>query len=104
ARAKGIEITPEIGEARAGDPARLICSGERIARTLGRKSEHGPDDIVRSAVEARAAEVRPDVEAYPEARAAGRPWGRASGEGPEDRVVGMHPRDRPARGGHPRNG
>ena len=53
ARAKGVEITPEIGERRAGDPARLICSGDRIAQQLGWKSEHGLDDIVRSAVEAR---------------------------------------------------
>src|SRR5699024_6825013 len=30
ARAKGIEITPEIGERRAGYPARLICSTDRI--------------------------------------------------------------------------
>ncbi len=55
ARAKGIEITPEIGPRRAGDPARLICSGDRIAEILGWKSEHGLDDIVRSAVEAREA-------------------------------------------------
>ncbi|EWS81097.1 UDP-glucose 4-epimerase [Brachybacterium phenoliresistens] len=53
ARAKGIDIPPEIGPRRAGDPARLICSGDRIAQHLGWKSEHGLDDIVRSAVEAR---------------------------------------------------
>ncbi|MGO1389783.1 MULTISPECIES: UDP-glucose 4-epimerase GalE [Brachybacterium] len=67
ARAKGIEITPERGERRAGDPARLICSGDRIAQHLGWKSEHGLDDIVRSAVEARSGSITPDVEAYPEA-------------------------------------
>jgi UDP-glucose 4-epimerase len=54
ARVKGIDIDPEIGPRRAGDPARLICSGDRIAQYLGWKSEHGLDDIVRSAVDARA--------------------------------------------------
>ena len=54
ARAKGIEITPEIGERRAGDPARLICSTDRIRETLGWESTKTLDDIVRSAVEARA--------------------------------------------------
>ncbi|MDN5687762.1 MAG: UDP-glucose 4-epimerase GalE [Brachybacterium sp.] len=67
ARARGIEITPEMGERRPGDPARLICSGDRIAAHLGWKPEHGLDDIVRSAVEARSRTVTPDVEAYPEA-------------------------------------
>lgn len=59
ARVKGIDITPEIGPRRAGDPARLICSGDRIAQHLGWKSEHGLEDIVRSAVEARAQTVDP---------------------------------------------
>ncbi|UVY83610.1 UDP-glucose 4-epimerase GalE [Brachybacterium sp. NBEC-018] len=59
ARVKGIDITPEIGPRRAGDPARLICSGDRIAQHLGWKSEHGLEDIVRSAVEARAQGVDP---------------------------------------------
>ena len=59
ARVKGIDITPEIGPRRAGDPARLICSGDRIAQHLGWKSEHGLEDIVRSAVQARAQGVDP---------------------------------------------
>ncbi|APX34357.1 UDP-glucose 4-epimerase GalE [Brachybacterium sp. P6-10-X1] len=67
ARVQGIEITPEIGPRRAGDPARLVCSGDRIAQQLGWKSEHGLDDIVRSAVEARSLTLTPDAEAYPEA-------------------------------------
>ena len=58
-RVKGVAITPEIGPRRAGDPARLICSGDRIAQHLGWKSEHGLDDIVRSAVEARAQGTSP---------------------------------------------
>lgn len=54
ARAKGTEIVPEIGERRAGDPARLVCSSDRIRQTLGWESTKTLDDIVRSAVEARA--------------------------------------------------
>ena len=54
ARATGSEILPEIGERRAGDPARLICSTDRIRETLGWESTKTLDDIVRSAVEARA--------------------------------------------------
>lgn len=52
-RALGKELTPEMGERRPGDPARLICSTERIEKTLGWSSSKGLDDIVRSAVEAR---------------------------------------------------
>ena len=52
-RALGKELIPEMGERRPGDPARLICSTERIEKTLGWTSSKGLDDIVRSAVEAR---------------------------------------------------
>lgn len=52
-RALGTELTPEMGERRPGDPARLICSTERIEQTLGWSSTKDLDDIVRSAVEAR---------------------------------------------------
>lgn len=52
-RATGQDITPEIGPRRAGDPARLICSTDRIRETLGWESSHTLDDIVQSAVEAR---------------------------------------------------
>ncbi|MCS6712254.1 UDP-glucose 4-epimerase GalE [Brachybacterium sp. EF45031] len=55
ARATGREITPELGQRRAGDPARLVCSTDRIRETLGWSSSKTLDDIVRSAVEARAA-------------------------------------------------
>lgn len=55
AKVKGIEIEPEMAPRRAGDPARLICSTERINTALGWKSEKNLEDIVRSAVEARAA-------------------------------------------------
>ncbi|QEU11328.1 MULTISPECIES: UDP-glucose 4-epimerase GalE [Dermabacter] len=52
ARAKGVEIEPEMAPRRAGDPARLVCSTERIEKALGWKSSKDLDDIVRSAVEA----------------------------------------------------
>lgn len=52
-RALGQELTPELGDPRPGDPARLICSTERIEQTLGWSSTKDLDDIVRSAVEAR---------------------------------------------------
>ncbi|ANP28305.1 UDP-glucose 4-epimerase [Dermabacter vaginalis] len=52
ARAKGVEIEPEMSPRRAGDPARLVCSTERIEKALGWKSSKDLDDIVRSAVEA----------------------------------------------------
>lgn len=52
-RALGREITPEIGPRRAGDPARLVCSTDRIRETLGWTSSKSLDDIVTSAVAAR---------------------------------------------------
>lgn len=52
-RALGQEIVPEIGQRRAGDPARLVCSTARIDETLGWSSTKSLDDIVASAVEAR---------------------------------------------------
>lgn len=54
-RALGQELQPEHGPRRAGDPARLVCSSDRIRETLGWKAQHDLDDIVRSAVEARRA-------------------------------------------------
>ncbi|HIY23549.1 MAG TPA: UDP-glucose 4-epimerase GalE [Candidatus Brachybacterium merdigallinarum] len=54
ARVKGIEITPTLGERRPGDPARLICSADRIREAMGWSATHGLEDIVRSAAEARA--------------------------------------------------
>lgn len=53
ARAKGIEITPEIAPRRPGDPARLVCSTDRIKGALGWSSVKSLDDIVESAVRAR---------------------------------------------------
>ncbi|GAA1490279.1 UDP-glucose 4-epimerase GalE [Brachybacterium sacelli] len=58
-RARGVELTPEIGPRRAGDPARLVCSATRIEEALGWTGTHDLDDIVRSAVEARRGAGRP---------------------------------------------
>ncbi|WP_029362746.1 UDP-glucose 4-epimerase GalE [Brachybacterium squillarum] len=53
ARATGTEITPEIAPRRPGDPARLVCSTDRIEETLGWRATHDLDEIVTSAVQAR---------------------------------------------------
>lgn len=53
ARATGTVITPEIAPRRPGDPARLICSTDRIEETLGWRATHDLDEIVTSAVQAR---------------------------------------------------
>ena len=55
-RALGREIEPTIGERRAGDPARLICSNDRIRESFGWSPSRDLDEIVRSAVEAKDAE------------------------------------------------
>lgn len=52
-RALGEEIVPEIGPRRPGDPAKLVCSTDRIRETLGWSSDKSLDDIVESAVAAR---------------------------------------------------
>lgn len=53
ATATGQEIVPEIGPRRAGDPARLVCSTDRIRETLGWTSSKSLADIVESAVAAQ---------------------------------------------------
>ncbi|ASR55473.1 UDP-glucose 4-epimerase GalE [Cellulomonas sp. PSBB021] len=55
AAATGIDFTPEVTERRAGDPARIVASGELAARDLGWRMTHTIDDMVRSAWEARTA-------------------------------------------------
>ncbi|MCG7428198.1 UDP-glucose 4-epimerase GalE [Helcobacillus sp. ACRRO] len=53
ADATGTEINPEIVERRPGDPAKLVCSTDRIREELSWKSEHTLAEIVQSAVDAR---------------------------------------------------
>lgn len=48
----GLDTTPDVGPRRPGDPPRLVASPEKIAGDLRWKSEHGLDDIIRSAWDA----------------------------------------------------
>jgi len=48
-RVTGIEFTPELGPRRAGDPARIVASGELAARDLDWTMRHTLDDMVASA-------------------------------------------------------
>ncbi|MBD8606000.1 UDP-glucose 4-epimerase GalE [Aeromicrobium sp. CFBP 8757] len=58
AEATGIAFEPEVGERRAGDPARIVASGELAARDLGWTMRHSIDDMVRSAWQARRSNER----------------------------------------------
>ena len=49
----GIEFTPEIAPRRAGDPDRIVASGDLAARDLEWKMRHSLDEMVRSAWESR---------------------------------------------------
>ncbi|NNC13089.1 UDP-glucose 4-epimerase GalE [Planctomonas sp. JC2975] len=51
----GIAFTPEIAPRRAGDPARIVASGELAARDLDWKMRQSLQDMVRSAWSARQA-------------------------------------------------
>ncbi|KQX75507.1 UDP-glucose 4-epimerase GalE [Aeromicrobium sp. Root472D3] len=58
AEATGIAFEPEVGERRAGDPARIVASGDLAARDLGWTMLHSIDDMVRSAWQARRSNER----------------------------------------------
>jgi UDP-glucose 4-epimerase len=58
ARVTGIDFTPEIRPRRAGDPARIVATGERAARDLDWQMRHTVDDMVASAWAARQAAER----------------------------------------------
>ncbi|MDQ0574711.1 UDP-glucose 4-epimerase GalE [Agromyces albus] len=51
----GIEFTPEIAPRRAGDPARIVASGDLAARDLEWRMRHSLAEMVESAWEARRA-------------------------------------------------
>ncbi|MGN6132166.1 MAG: UDP-glucose 4-epimerase GalE [Nocardioidaceae bacterium] len=55
ARVTGVDFTPEIHPRRAGDPARIVATGELAARDLDWKMRHDVDDMVRSGWQARRA-------------------------------------------------
>jgi UDP-glucose 4-epimerase len=53
AEVTGIAFEPEVAPRRAGDPARIVASGELAARDLGWAMRHSLADMVRSAWDAR---------------------------------------------------
>jgi len=53
ARVTGIEFTPEVGPRRAGDPDRIVATGELAARDLDWKMRYTLDEMVKSGWEAR---------------------------------------------------
>jgi UDP-glucose 4-epimerase len=57
AEVTGIAFEPEIAPRRAGDPARIVASGERAARDLDWRMRHTLTDMVESAWRARLAAV-----------------------------------------------
>ena len=52
-RVTGIAFTPTIGPRRAGDPARVVASGEKASREIGWSMTHSLDQMILSAYEAR---------------------------------------------------
>ena len=52
-RVTGIAFMPAIGPRRAGDPARVVASGERASREIGWSMTHSLDQMILSAYEAR---------------------------------------------------
>jgi UDP-glucose 4-epimerase len=55
ARVTGLDFTPEVRPRRAGDPARIVATGELAARDLDWQMRHTVDDMVASAWAARQA-------------------------------------------------
>ena len=53
ARITGIDFTPTIAPRRAGDPPRIVASGESAARDLDWRMRHTLDELVESAWNAR---------------------------------------------------
>jgi UDP-glucose 4-epimerase len=49
----GGDFTPEIGPRRAGDPARVVASGEKASRDIDWSMTHSLEEMIRSAFEAR---------------------------------------------------
>lgn len=55
ARVTGIDVTPAIGPRRAGDPDRIVATGDLAARDLEWANRYSVDDMVRTGWEARRA-------------------------------------------------
>lgn len=58
ARVTGIDFTPDIGPRRAGDPDRIVATGELAARDLDWTMRYSVDEMVRTGWEARQAARR----------------------------------------------
>ena len=58
AQVTGNDFTPVRGPRRAGDPARVVASGDLASRDLGWEMTHSLEDMIRSAWEARASLAR----------------------------------------------
>ncbi len=54
----GIDFTPEIGPRRAGDPDRIVATGELAGRDLDWANRHTLEDMARSAWQARTSQAR----------------------------------------------
>jgi UDP-glucose 4-epimerase len=52
-RVTGMDFLPEHGPRRAGDPARVVASGEKAALDIGWSMSHTLDEMILSAFEAR---------------------------------------------------
>ena len=52
-RVTGNDFTPEVGAPRAGDPGRVVASGERASRDIGWAMRHSIDEMIESAWTAR---------------------------------------------------
>ncbi|MBD7957659.1 UDP-glucose 4-epimerase GalE [Microbacterium sp. Sa4CUA7] len=55
ARVTGVDFTPEIAPRRAGDPDRIVATGELAARDLKWENRYSVDEMVRTGWEARRA-------------------------------------------------
>lgn len=55
ARVTGIDFTPEVGPRRAGDPDRIVATGDLAARDLNWQMRYSTDEMVRTGWEARRA-------------------------------------------------
>ena len=53
-RVTGIDFVPEIGPRRAGDPARVVASGEKATLDIGWSMTHSLEEMIQSAFDARA--------------------------------------------------
>jgi UDP-glucose 4-epimerase len=65
ARVTGIDFEPEVRPRRAGDPARIVASGELAARDLDWRMRHDLDAMVASAWDARRAAGAPASQGGP---------------------------------------